>query len=70
MFRWATVTALFFGLGVIVLNTVNKSTYQKAAATDGLVFISATEDLVAQVGKTKQILWMGIINPKLMHQPQ
>ena len=59
MFRWAAVTALFFGLGVIVLNTVNKSTYQKAAATDEMVFISTTEDLVTQVGENKTNLVEG-----------
>ena len=65
MFRWAAVTALFFGLGVIVLNTVNKSTYQKAAATDEMVFISTTEDLVTQVGENKTNLVDGNNQPKV-----
>jgi WD40 repeat protein len=53
MFRWAAVTVLFFGLGVVVLNAINKSTSQKAVATDELVFTSSTEDIVAQVGDNK-----------------
>ena len=53
MFRWAAVTVLFFGLGVVVLNAINKSTSQKAVATDDFVFTSTTEDLVAQVGENK-----------------
>ena len=53
MFRWAAVTVLFFGLGVVVLNAINKSTSQKAVATDEFVFTSSTEDLVAQVGESK-----------------
>jgi WD40 repeat protein/biotin carboxyl carrier protein len=53
MFRWAAVTVLFFGLGVVVLNAINKSTSQKAVATDEYVFSSSTEDLVAQVGENK-----------------
>ncbi|PHX62938.1 MAG: hypothetical protein CK551_08590, partial [Planctomycetaceae bacterium] len=65
MFRWAAVTALFFGLGVIVLNTVNKSTYQKAAATDESVYISTTEDLVTQVGENKTNLVDGNNQPKV-----
>jgi WD40 repeat protein len=67
MFRWAAVTVLFFGLGVVVLNAINKSTSQKAVATDELVFTSSTEDIVAQVGENKTNLVDG--NP-VNNQPK
>ncbi|NDH06543.1 hypothetical protein EBX93_11585, partial [bacterium] len=65
MFRWSAITVLFLGIGVVLLNAVNKTTYQKAVATDELVFIPANDDLVAQVGENKVSFVEGNNQPKV-----
>jgi len=65
MFRWSAITVLFLGIGVVLLNAVNKTTYQKAVATDELVFIPANDDIVAQVGENKVSFVEGNNQPKV-----